>query len=143
MVLLRIPARTTGGGGAGTATVIGGASQTSTGANGSFFYHPSGGDTAVGTETDISVEFNFAWNFTRMTLRIRSNTKSLDVPFTMRDDVANIVGSLITVDAGLTGIFDTGAQSTAVATASIIALESIPAGTGAIAYTFHWEGEPT
>jgi len=130
------------GGGGGASIIIGGAYQSSTGSNSTLFYFPDGQTLqAQTTETNVATEFSFAWNFKRLTLRVPVNTKSLDGIASMRDDGANITGGVITITAGVTGIFDSGDQTTLVAAGSAIACHLDMAGSGNIFCVFHWEGE--
>jgi len=86
---------------------------------GVFSDDPTSGE--AGTHGFLAFDFTLV----RYTLRVNSNSKNQNTTFSFRDDLADVVGTPVTVAGGVTGSFDSGALSVVILANSLFNFQMI------------------
>jgi len=86
---------------------------------GVFSDDPTSGE--AGTHGFLAFDFTLV----RYTLRVNTNSKNSSTTFSFRDDLADVVGTPVTVAGGVTGSFDSGALSVVILANSLFNFQMI------------------
>jgi hypothetical protein len=103
-----------------------------------FYSLPFQGALTSGTETTLDLTFDYPMTITRARAFCSLNTKNAATTLSFRDDGADVTGTAITINAGATGEFDSGALTSAVAAGSKIVFrtDASTSTTGNISYQY-------
>lgn len=90
-------------------------------------------DDTAASEADTQGFLAFGFTIVRYTLRVNTNTKNMDTTFSARDDGVDVPNTSTIVAGGVTGSFDSGVISEAIAANSLMNFKMIVGGgTGAL-----------